>query len=168
MKSPVYQREATTRESRKASPSLCCWRCRRPRPPASAGHHIPNQNCPKINRCENTESVVTPWQPAQGQAVPVDPQATDTAYRLNIHIILGEEAVVTSRERNGPPLTFAFQSANLEAPKSSFADRCTKERRQRESRLMRRLASLCSGVVAASGFSRTSYPKPELPEDESV
>ena len=60
-----------------------------------------------------------------------------------------------------------FKVPALKRPQSSFADRYSKDRRQRESR-----AKACPRFALAlspsPGISRTSYPKSELPEAESV
>ncbi len=60
-----------------------------------------------------------------------------------------------------------FKVPALKRPKSSFADWYSKERRQRESRA-KDCPRFALAFVAASGFSRTSYPKSGLPEAESV
>ncbi|MCM1254941.1 MAG: hypothetical protein NC221_02345 [Duncaniella sp.] len=60
-----------------------------------------------------------------------------------------------------------FQSASLEAA-TVVVCRPIFQREATTRESSEGLPSLCSGVVAASGFSRASYPKSELPEAESV
>ena len=73
----------------------------------------------------------------------------------------------SSRERTGHLWPLPFQSASLEAA-IVIVCRLVFQREATTRESSEGLPSLCSGVVAASGFSRASYPKSELPEAESV
>ena len=73
----------------------------------------------------------------------------------------------SSRERTGYRWRLPFQSVSLEAA-TVIVCRLVFQREATTRELSEGLPSLCSGVVAASGWSRTSYPKSELPETESV
>ena len=86
----VFQREATTRESSEGLPSLCSGVV------AASGFSrasYPKSELPEAESVCSTESVGQPVNSTRRCAVPVDPRATDTAYRLNSHIIW-EQAVV--------------------------------------------------------------------------
>ena len=87
----VFQIEATTRESGEGLPSLCSGVV------AASGFSrasYPKSELPEAESVRSMESVGQPVNSTRRYAVPVDPRATDTAYRLNYHIIWTQAVVI--------------------------------------------------------------------------